>query len=42
MESRQVDPFRTETNGFAENAVRSAKTGMSVLLVQWDLSEKWW
>ena len=35
-------PYRLETNGSTENAVRRVKEGTSVLVVQSGLSEKWW
>ena len=35
-------PYRSETNGIAENAVRSVREGTSALLLQSGLSEKWW
>ena len=33
---------RLETNGIAERAVRRAKEGMSAVLLQSGLEEKWW
>ena len=35
-------PYRSETNGFAENAVRRVKEGTSVFVVHSGLSEMWW
>ena len=35
-------PYRSETNGIAEYAVRRVKEGTSTLMVQLGLSEKWW
>ena len=35
-------PHQSETNGIAERAVRRAKEGMSVVLLQSGLDERWW
>ena len=35
-------PHRSETNGIAERAVRRAKEGTSVVLLQSGLNESWW
>ena len=35
-------PYRSETNGIAEGAVRRAKEGASAVLLQSGLDEKWW
>ena len=35
-------PHRSETNGIAERAVRRVKEGMSAVLLQSGLDEKWW
>ena len=35
-------PQRSETNGFAERAVRRVKEGTSAVLLQPGLNEKWW
>ena len=35
-------PHRSETNGIAERAVRIVKEGMSAVLLQPGLDEKWW
>ena len=35
-------PHRSETNGFAEIAVRRVKEGTSAVLLQSGLDEKWW
>ena len=35
-------PHRSETNGFAERAVRRVKEGTSAVLLQSGLNEKWW
>ena len=35
-------PHRSETNGFAERAVRRVKEGTSAVLLQSGLDEKWW
>ena len=34
--------YRSETNGIAAHAVHWVREGTSALLVQSDLSEKWW
>ena len=41
LESRQFNPYRSETSGIAENAVRRVKEGTSALRVQSGLSEQW-
>ena len=35
-------PYRSETNGIAESAVRRVKEGTSAVLLQSGLDEKWW
>ena len=35
-------PHRSETNGFAERAVRRVKEGTSAVLLQSGLNESWW
>ena len=35
-------PHRSETNGFAEKAVRRVKEGTSAVLLQSSLDENWW
>ena len=35
-------PYRSESNGIAENVVRRVKERTCILLVQSGLSEKWW
>ena len=39
---RTSTPHRSETNGFAERAVRRVKEGTSAVLLQSDLDEEWW
>ena len=39
---RTCTPHRSETNGFAERAVRKIKEGTSAALSQSELDEKWW
>ena len=38
----ETTPHRSETNGFAERAVRRVKEGTSAVLLQSGLDEKWW
>ena len=35
-------PFRSETNGIAERAVRRVKEGTSVVLLHSGVNENWW
>ena len=35
-------PYRSETNGIAERAVRRVKEGTSAVLFQSGLNESWW
>ena len=39
---RTSTPHRSETNGFADRAVRRTKEGTSAVLLQSGLDEKWW
>ena len=39
---RTSKPHRSETNGIADRAVRRVKEGMSEVLLQSGLDEKWW